>query len=138
VIATVATHFFVPESSVKVPGQVNWTSALLMSLGLVTVLVAVSETGSWHWLSAKTLGSIAVGLALLALWVRSESRSAQPLVDMRMMRIRGVWMTNAVALLLGFGMYASFILLPQYVEAPARTGYGFAASVTQAGLFMAP
>jgi len=138
VIATVATHFFVPESPVKVPGQVNWTSALLMSIGLVTVLVAVSETGSWHWLSAKTLGSIAVGLFLLALWVRSESRSAQPLVDMRMMRIRGVWTTNAVALLLGFGMYASFILLPQYVEAPARTGYGFAASVTQAGLFMAP
>jgi MFS family permease len=35
-------------------------------------------------------------------------------------------------------MYASFILLPQYVETPTRAGYGFAASVTQAGLFMAP
>src|SRR5207302_4001721 len=80
VIATAATHFFVPESPVKVPGQVNWTSALLMSLGLVTVLVAVSETGSWHWLSVKTLGSIAVGLVFLVLWVRSESRSEQPLV----------------------------------------------------------
>src|SRR5205085_8685413 len=105
---------------------------------LVAVLVAVSETGSWHWLSAKTLGSIAVGLVLLALWVRSESRSAQPLVDMTMMRIRGVWTTNSVALLLGFGMYASFILLPQYVETPSRAGYGFGASVTQAGLFMLP
>lgn len=138
VVATVATHFFVPESPVKVPGRVNWVGALLMSLGLVAVLVAVSETGSWHWLSAKTLGSILVGLVLLAFWVRSETRSAQPLVDMRMMRIRGVWTTNAVALLLGFGMYASFILLPQYVETPSRAGYGFAASVTQAGLFMAP
>ena len=55
-----------------------------------------------------------------------------------MMRIRGVWTTNAVALLLGFGMYASFILLPQYVETPGRAGYGFGASVTQAGLFMVP
>ena len=75
---------------------------------------------------------------LLALWVRSESRSDHPLVDMRMMRIRGVWTTNAVALLLGFGMYASFILLPQFVETPSRAGYGFGASVTQAGLFMVP
>ena len=33
VVATVATHFFVPESPVKVPGQINWTGALLMSLG---------------------------------------------------------------------------------------------------------
>ena len=75
---------------------------------------------------------------LLALWVRSESRSDHPLVDMRMMRIRGVWTTNAVALLLGFGMYSSFILLPQFVETPTRIGYGFNASVTQAGFFLVP
>ena len=70
--------------------------------------------------------------------MRSESRSDQPLVDMRMMRIRGVWTTNAVALLLGFGMYASFILVPQFVETPTRAGYGFGSTVTQAGLFMVP
>src|SRR5205823_13634206 len=97
-----------------------------------------SETATWHWLSWKTLGCITVGIVVLALWVRTEARSRQPLVDMRMMRLRGVWTTNVVALLLGFGMYASFILLPQYVEAPQRAGYGFAASVTQAGLFLAP
>jgi MFS family permease len=138
VIATVLTHLFVPESPIRVPGRVNWTGAALMSLGLAAVLVAVSETSTWHWLSAKTIGSIVVGVALLALWVRSESRSDHPLVEMRMMRIRGVWTTNLVAFLLGFGMYSSFILLPQLVETPRRAGYGFGASVTQAGLFMLP
>jgi len=138
VIATVATHLFVPESPVRVPGRVNWAGAALMSVGLAAVLVAVSETANWHWLSAKTLACIGVGFVLLALWVRSESRSDHPLVDMRMMRIRGVWTTNAVALLLGFGMYSSFILLPQFVETPTRAGYGFGASVTGAGLFMVP
>src|SRR5215467_9387548 len=71
--ATIATHFFVPESPVKVPGRVNWLAAALMSTGLVLVLVAVSESASWHWLSGRTLGLIAVGLAVLALWVRVES-----------------------------------------------------------------
>jgi MFS family permease len=80
----------------------------------------------------------AIGVALLVAWVRSETRSDHPLVDMRMMRIRGVWTTNAVAALLGFGMYASFILLPEYVETPARAGYGFGASVSGAGLFLVP
>jgi MFS family permease len=137
-VTTVATHLFVPESPLKVPGRVNWIAATLMSVGLALVLLAVSETASWHWLSAKTIGCIAAGIAVLALWVRSELRSTQPLVDMAMMRIRGVWTTNTVALLLGFGMYASFILLPQYIETPPRAGYGFGASVTQAGLFMLP
>lgn len=138
VLATAATHFFVPESPLKVPATINWSGVLLMSLGLIGVLVGVSETASWHWLSVKTIGAIVGGLVVLGLWVRSEARAEVPLVDMRMMRIRGVWTTNVVALLLGFGMYASFILLPQYVEAPAHAGYGFGASVTQAGLFLVP
>jgi EmrB/QacA subfamily drug resistance transporter len=138
VVATVATYLVVPESPIKVPGRVNWAGAALMSSGLIAVLVAVSETANWGWVSAKTIGLILFGILLLALWVRSESRSAEPLVDMRMMRIRGVWTTNLVALLLGFGMYSSFILLPQYVETPRIAGYGFASSVTQAGLYLAP
>lgn len=138
VVATVATRLFVPESPVKVPGRISWLSAALMSIGLVAVLLAVTEATTWHWLSAKTLGLIVVGVAVLALWVRGESRAAQPLVDMRMMRIRGVWTTNTVAFLVGFGMYSSFILLPQFVEAPSSTGYGFGSSVTAAGLFLLP
>jgi len=136
--ATIAVHLFVPESPVRVPGRVNWAGAALMSGGLAAVLLAVSEAPVWHWLSARTLVVFAIGVVLLVAWVRNETRSDHPLVDMRMMRIRGVWTTNAVAALLGFGMYASFILLPEYVETPARAGYGFGASVTGAGLFLVP
>jgi EmrB/QacA subfamily drug resistance transporter len=136
--ATLAIHLFVPESPVRVPGRVNWVGALLMSLGLALVLVAISEAAVWHWLSVKTLGGLVIGVVFLVIWIGSEAASEQPLVDMRMMRIRGVWTTNAVAALLGFGMYSSFILLPEYVETPARVGYGFGASVTGAGVFLVP
>jgi MFS family permease len=57
---------------------------------------------------------------------------------MRMMAIRGVWTTNAAAFLIGVGMYSSFVLLPEFVQEPASTGYGFGASVTVAGLFLLP
>ena len=138
VIATVAIHLYVPESPLRVSGRVNWAGAALMSAGLAALLIAVSETPVWGWGSAKTIVLILVGIALLVAWVRSEATSPQPLVDMQMMRIRGVWTTNAVAFLLGFGMYSSFILLPDYVETPQRAGYGFGASVTAAGLFLVP
>ena len=75
---------------------------------------------------------------LIAAWVREELRSREPLVDMRMMAIRGVWTTNTVAFLIGVGMYSSFVLLPELVQEPASTGYGFGASVTAAGLFLLP
>jgi MFS family permease len=70
--------------------------------------------------------------------VREELRSREPLVDMHMMAIRGVWTTNTVAFLIGVGMYSSFILLPEFVQEPASTGYGFGASATVAGLFLLP
>ena len=71
-------------------------------------------------------------------WVRAELRSPSPLVDMQMMRLRGVWTTNLTGFLIGFGMYSSFVLIPQFVETPTSTGYGFGSSVTQAGLFLVP
>ncbi|MDX6546043.1 MAG: hypothetical protein QOG02_1817, partial [Gaiellales bacterium] len=40
--------------------------------------------------------------------------------------------------LVGAGMYSSFILIPQFTEMPSSAGYGFHASVTQAGLFLLP
>src|SRR4051812_31161359 len=43
VAAAVMTHFFVPESPVNAPGQINWTGALLLSGWLVCLLVAISE-----------------------------------------------------------------------------------------------
>jgi EmrB/QacA subfamily drug resistance transporter len=135
---TIAIHVFVPESPIRVPGRVNWVGAALMSFGLAALLVAVSQAPVWGWQSAKTLVLLALGALVLVAWVWSEARSEAPLVDMRMMRIRGVWTTNTVALLLGFGMYSSFILVPEFVETPQRVGYGFGASVTEAGLFLVP
>jgi len=55
-----------------------------------------------------------------------------------MMRLRGVWTTNLAGFLIGFGMYSSFVLIPQFVQTDPSNGYGFGSSVTQAGLFLIP
>src|SRR3954451_6037462 len=84
------------------------------------------------------VGEVAIGLVICAAWVRVELRARDPLVDMRMMRLRGVWTTNLVAALFGIGMYASFVLIPTLVQEPKITGYGFGSSITEAGLFLVP
>ena len=138
VIAAVATWRFIPESPVRTPGRINWLAAALMTVGMSTVLLAISETTTWGWGSPKTLGMIAAGLAVCALWVLVETRSDNPLIDMSMMRIRGVWTTNAVAFLLGAGMYSSFIVLPQIAQLPTSTGFGLGSSVVVSGLYLLP
>jgi EmrB/QacA subfamily drug resistance transporter len=136
--AGVAAHFFVPESPVKTPAKIDWGGAALLAGGLGSVLIAVSEGNTWGWTSARVLLLAAAGLVLLALFARFELGQPAPLVDMRMMRLRAVWTTNVTALMVGFGMFGSFLLVPQLVQMPVATGYGFGATVTQAGLFLLP
>jgi len=138
VLAAIATWRYIPESPVRVPGRVNWLAAALMTIGMSIVLIAISETTSWGWGGAKTLGLLAAGTVVLVAWIAVEVRSREPLVDMTMMRIRGVWTTNASAFLLGAGMYASFIVLPQIAQLPKSTGFGFGASVVVSGLYLLP
>jgi EmrB/QacA subfamily drug resistance transporter len=138
VVAAVCTWRFVPESPVRVPGRVNWLAAALMSLGISLILIAVSETITWGWGSVKTVGLIAVGALICAAWVVVDVRSREPLIDMAMMRIRGVWTTNVAAFLLGAGMYSSFIVFPQFAQLPKSTGFGFGASTLVSGLYLLP
>ncbi|HZL49274.1 MAG TPA: MFS transporter [Solirubrobacteraceae bacterium] len=137
-IAAVATWRFIPESPVRLPGRINWLAAALMTVGISAVLLAISETTTWGWVSAKTIGLILFGVVFLVAWVAVEVRSRNPLIDMTMMRVRGVWTTNLAAFLLGAGMYASFIVFPQFAQLPTSTGFGFGASVVVSGLYLLP
>ncbi|HEY7149041.1 MAG TPA: MFS transporter [Gaiellaceae bacterium] len=137
-IAAVGVFLVVPESPIRTRGRVDWAGAVLLAGWLVALLLPISEGRSWGWTSGRVLGLFAAAVVLALAWIAVEIRSREPLVDMRMMRLRGVWTTNATAVLLGAGMFGSFILVPQLVELPKSTGYGFGGSVTQAGLYLLP
>ncbi len=57
---------------------------------------------------------------------------------MRMMRIPAVWTNNLVALLLGVGMYSAIGFIPEFLQTPKSTGYGFGASIIQSGVYLLP
>jgi MFS family permease len=137
-LAALATWWYIPESPVRTPGRVNWLAAALVATGTGALMFALSETTVWGWGSVKTIGLIAVGAVVIVLWVLVEVRSTNPLVDMKMMRIRGVWTTNLAAATLGAGMFAAFIVIPQVAQLPKSTGFGFGASVVVAGAYLLP
>jgi EmrB/QacA subfamily drug resistance transporter len=137
-VAATATWLFVPESPIKTPARIDWIGAVFLSAGLSCLLLAISEGASWGWHSGRIVGLFAAAVAILALWIVLELRISEPLVDMNLMRLRGVWTTNLCGFLIGFSMFGSFILIPRFVQTPAMAGYGFSASVTAAGVFLLP
>ena len=137
-LAAVAAAVFVPESPERTEGSINVTSAVLLSAWLVALLLAVSQGHSWGWASGRVLTLFVAAAVLLPVWVWAEARSAEPLIDMRMMRIPTVWTVNLVSLLFGAGMYSMFAFLPQFLQTPSAAGYGFGATVTVSGLLLLP
>ncbi|NIH79791.1 MFS transporter [Amycolatopsis viridis] len=133
-----AVTAFVGESPVRSPGRVDWSGALLLTGGLVALLLAISEGRVWGWGSAAIIGLFAAAAVLLIVFALVETRLTQPLVDIRLLGRPAVLTSNITALIIGFGMYGAFTLVPLLAETPPQAGYGFGASVTEAGLFIIP
>nr|WP_221382319.1 MFS transporter [Actinoplanes polyasparticus] len=138
VVALLGAIFGMKESAVRTPGKLDVLGAGILSVSLVALLLAISKGQAWGWDDGKTIGLLALGAVGLTGFVLVELRVKEPLIDMRLMKIRGVWATDLVALILGFAMFGTFLLVPTLLQLPAVTGYGFGKSVSQAGLFLLP
>ncbi len=136
--AAVAVWKLVPPSPPRERTRVDWLGAGVLSAALAAILLGVSKANDWGWTSAAVLGLIGAGVVLLIAFARIESATAQPLIEIRLLRERAVASTNIAAFLTGFAMFGSFLLIPLFAQTPARAGYGFAMTVTEAGLVMLP
>lgn len=119
-------------------GRIDWAGAALLASWLGLLLLAISLSGTYGWTSAPVLAPGLAVPALAALWVGRQRRARHPLVDLRMLALPTVRATNAATLLLGFGMFGSWMLVPLLVSQPASSGIGFGAGPTVVGLIMLP
>ncbi|MEU7765566.1 MFS transporter [Nocardia sp. NPDC049190] len=137
-VTTVLAVRYVPESSRRDAGSVNWTGGVLLSGWLVALLLPLTQGNHWGWSSGRVIGLFAAAVVICGLWMFAEARAENPLIDLRIMRLPTVWTTNTAGLLFGAGMFAIWSFLPGFVQTPSAAGYGFGASVTASGLLMMP
>ncbi len=119
-VALILVWRFIPESPVRAPARPDIVGAVLLSGGLIALLVALTEGGPEGWTSPFVVGLFLAAAALLVAWAFAETRVAQPMVDMRMLTRRPVLFTNLTALLSGFSLYATWVLLPSLLPVAER------------------
>lgn len=137
-LCAVAVALLVPESPVRSPGRFDYLGALGLGAALVTLLLAITQGGSWGWSSARIVGLLAGSLVLFGLWGWWELRRSAPLVDLRVSAAPQVLFTNAASVAVGFAMYGMSLIPVQILMAPHQVGYGLGRSMTEAGLALAP
>ncbi|WP_250007864.1 MFS transporter [Actinoplanes sp. M2I2] len=138
VIALLGSIFGLRDSGRRSAGRLDFAGAGILALSLVSLVLTSSQGQAWGWVDGKTLGLLALGVVTMLGFVLFERRRRAPLINMGLMRRRGVWATDLVALVLGFAMFGTFLLVPIILLLPEATGYGFGRSVTAAGLFLLP
>ncbi len=138
-LVLVAAAVVVPERLHRASGSVDWIGAAGLAVGLSLLLLTITEGNPWGWTSARTLASALAAVGVLALWWWWERRCSQPLVSTTMLLRRPILLTNIATVAVGMGLYFGFLGLTGFVQAPAGSGYGFAATVLTASIvFLLP
>ena len=131
VVALALAFRFVPESRVETAHRsFDLAGAVTVTSGLVVLVYGIIKAQSFGWGSSRTIGLMAAGLALLAIFVLIESRSKAPLMRLSIFRVRTLAVADVVLLLVASGMFGMFFFASLYVQeilgySPLKAGLAF-------------
>jgi EmrB/QacA subfamily drug resistance transporter len=112
------------RSSYDIPG------GLTSTLGLLALVYGFTKAETDHWGSATTLSFVTVGVALLIMFCLIEWRTRNPLLPLRVLADRNRGGSFVSMLLLGIGLFATFLFLTYYFQqilgySAIKTGFAF-------------
>ena len=120
----------VPIGALVLAGSMRWLAesrngdgrrldlpgALLVTGGLGTLAYGISQTEAEGWTAAATVVPLAAGLALIALFLVVEARTAAPLMPLGLFRVRAVSSANAAMFVNGSAMFCMWFFMTLYAQ----------------------
>jgi Na+/melibiose symporter-like transporter len=128
------TRPIVPESHAEMADRrFDATGAITITAGLTTLVYAISKAPDVGWATGRTIGLLALSAALIAAFIVTETRTAQPLMPFGIFRNRSLTASNVVGLMMGAVIFSTFFMLTLYVQqvlgwTSLRTGITFLAT----------
>jgi EmrB/QacA subfamily drug resistance transporter len=107
----------VPDDKGAGLGQgVDWVGSALVTVSLMTAVFAIVQATGHGWGSSQVLGFGAIAIALMGAFLFVESRIANPIMPLRILRLRSLTGSSIVRAFLVTGMYSTFFLGTLYLE----------------------
>jgi predicted MFS family arabinose efflux permease len=133
IVAGLIIWFALQEKAERHPQRIDWLGAAILTAGVVTLLVAVSEGGDlFGWVSPQVAVMLAVAFGLLAWFARHARRTPDPLVDLDLLKAPVIRAGLLVGTLAGIVMFGVTTYVPPMVQgvhggSPLEAGVAVAA-----------
>jgi len=135
-VAVILATLFLREARAEERGRFDLPGFITAAYGLAALLYAFSESTTDGWGSVKVLSFLLSGalalIAFIAIEIATANRGVQPLLDLRLFANRSFAIGNIGLVLVIFGLFGSFFLLPIYLQVLRGQ------SAFQAGLILLP
>jgi EmrB/QacA subfamily drug resistance transporter len=110
--------------------RLDVAGALTVTAGLMLAVYAVVDGNRAGWASVQTLGLLGVAALLLGAFLAIEARVRDPLMPLRLFRLRSVAAANGIGVAWAAGMFAWFVISALYLQKvlgyePLRVGLAF-------------
>lgn len=117
VIALIVLQKTLKLPVVKRDVKVDWTGAFFISAAVSLLLLWVTFAGDkYDWMSWQTGVMLAGSLALVLLFVFTESRASEPIIPLRLFRNRTITLASLASLFVGVAMFAGTVFFSQYFQ----------------------
>jgi EmrB/QacA subfamily drug resistance transporter len=115
-VALIAGRQLIPASRDPHPKRLDPVGLITSVAGVVAVVYAIIEAPTYGWLSVRTLGVSAAGLAILAGWIVFELRSSHPMVDLRVFRNARFSAASFSVTMIFVGLFGWLFLFTQQMQ----------------------
>jgi EmrB/QacA subfamily drug resistance transporter len=110
--------------------RMDWPGAVLACAGLFLIVFGFSHAETAGWTAGLTIGSLVLGLVLLAAFVAAERRSSHPLLPLHVILDRTRGGAYVAVGLSGIAIFGVFLFLTYYLQevkgySPVTSGLAF-------------
>ncbi|MFE0515826.1 DHA2 family efflux MFS transporter permease subunit [Streptomyces sp. NPDC058964] len=130
-LAVIATSLHIPRKAAQ--HVIDYLGTFLIA-AVATCLVLVASLGgtTWAWGSAQTIGLVVLGVVLAVVFVGTERRAAEPVLPLKLFRIRTFSLAAVISFIVGFAMFGAMTYLPTFLQVVHGV------SPTMSGVYMLP
>jgi len=116
VFALIVTIWRVEESRSEHATRPDWFGFVLLTLGLVTFVYGLIRAGETTWSDTGVIACLAAGVVLLALFGLVESRVANPMFDLSLLRVPTFAGGSIAAFAMNGSLYAVLLYFVIYLQ----------------------